>query len=105
MDKKEFAKGIKILELAYNQKFDEDKLEFWYRQLQDMNADRYFNNIKTLIKSNTFMPNIAQIRNETISKQYNNYEQRDYSGVDFDKLFANSMEEMEIANENHIPMI
>lgn len=92
MDKKEFAKGIKILELAYNQKFDEDKLEFWYRQLQDMNADRYFNNIKTLVKSNTFMPNIAQIRNDGFAKNNINFEQRDYSGVDFDNLFANSME-------------
>ena len=30
---------------------DEEKRDFWFRQLQDLNASRYFNNIKN-IKSN-----------------------------------------------------
>lgn len=89
MDKKEFGKGIRILELSYNQKFDENKLEFWYRQLKDMNADRYLKNIQELIKTNQFMPNIAQIRNEAPSKLYSNYEQRDYTDFDFSKIYAN----------------
>lgn len=88
MNKKEFAQGIKILELTYNAKFDEEKRDFWYRQLQDLNAERYFNNIKQIIKTSTFMPNIAQILNEP-RKQYSNYEQRDYSDFDFSKLYAN----------------
>ena len=48
MNKQEFAKGVKILELTYNQKFDEEKRDFWFRQLQDLNASRYFNNIKNI---------------------------------------------------------
>ena len=48
MNKQEFAKGLKILELTYNQKFDEEKRDFWYRQLQDLDAERFFNNIKQL---------------------------------------------------------
>ena len=88
MNKKEFAEGIKILELSYNQKFDEEKLILWYNELQDMNYNKFINNIKNLCKNNTFMPNIAQIRGEIPSKQYNNFEQRDYSGVDFNKLFG-----------------
>ena len=87
MNKQEFAKGIKILELTYNQKFDEEKRDFWYRQLQDLSSERYFNNIKNIVKTNTFMPNIAQIRNEQ-RNQYANYEQRDYSNIDFSKFYA-----------------
>ena len=88
MNKQEFAKGIKILELTYNQKFDEEKRDFWYRQLQDLDAERFFNNIKQLIKTSTFMPNIAQIRNEQ-KPQFINYEQRDYSNMDFNQFYAN----------------
>ena len=89
MNKKEFGKGIEVLELSYNQKFDENKLEFWYRQLKDLSADRYFNNIQKLIKTNSFMPNIAQIRNESSIKTNSDYEQRDYSNFDFNNLYAN----------------
>lgn len=88
MNKQEFAKGIKILELTYNQKFDEEKRDFWYRQLQDLEAQRYFDNIKQIIKSNAFMPNIAQIRNET-SKGFADYRQRNYSEEFLNSLFAN----------------
>ena len=88
MNRQEFAKGIRILELTYNQKFDKEKRDFWYRQLQDLEAKRYFDNIKQTVKTSTFMPNIAQIRNET-SRAFVNYEQRDYSDLDFESLYAN----------------
>ena len=86
MNKQEFAKGIKVLELSYNQKFDEEKRDFWYRQLQDLSTERYFNNIKKIIKESNFMPNIAQIRNENNNS---NYEQRDYKNYDLEKFYAN----------------
>ena len=88
MNQQEFAKGIKVLELTYNQKFDEEKRDFWYRQLKDLNAERYFNNIKQIIKTNTFMPNIAQIRNEQ-TRAFADYEQRELSNIDFNSLYAN----------------
>lgn len=88
MNKQEFAKGIKVLELTYNQKFDEEKRDFWYRQLKDLEAERYFNNIKDIVKTSTFMPNIAQIRNET-SRAFANYEQRELTDIDFNSLYAN----------------
>ena len=86
MNKQDFAKGIKILELTYNQKFDAEKRDFWYRQLQDLSADRFFNNIKEIVKSSTFMPNIAQIRKEP-RKQFSSYDQRDYNDLDFSKFY------------------
>lgn len=88
MNKKEFAEGIKILELTYNQRFTEEKRNLWYSQLQDLEGKRYFENIKHIIKYNLFMPNIAQIRNET-SRTFANYEQRDLSNIDFERLYAN----------------
>lgn len=88
----DFMEGIHILQNNYNQKFSKDKLKLFYENLQDMPRERYLANIKSLIKTSQFVPSIAQIRNESVSKQYNNFEQRDYTGVNFDKLFANSME-------------
>lgn len=83
----DFVEGIHILQNNYNQKFSKDKLKLFYENLQDMPRDKYIKNIKSLVKTSQFIPSIAQIRNETISRQYNNFEQRDYSGVDFNKLF------------------
>ena len=64
MNKQEFAKGIKILELTYGQKFDTEKIDFWFRQLEDLSADKFYENIRKIVKTSKYMPNIAQIRNE-----------------------------------------
>lgn len=84
----DFMEGIHILQDNYNKKLTTAQLKLFYENLKDMNRNKYLKNIKEHIKTNSFMPNIAQLRKET-SKQYVNYEQRDYSNVDFDKLFAN----------------
>ena len=89
MNRQEFAKGIKAIELGYNTRFDEEKLEFWFRQLKDMEAEDYFNNIKELMITSEYIPNIAQIRGEEKKTGYQNYEQRSYKEIDFDSLYAN----------------
>ena len=52
-----------------------------------MNKDRYLSNINDIIKTSSFMPTIAQIRNEP-RRQFTNYEQRDYSNIDYSKFYA-----------------
>lgn len=89
MNKVEFMKGIHLLQDNYNQTFSKEKLNLFYEELKDMNSEIFLSNIKKIIKTSQFIPNIAQIREQKISKQYNNFEQRDYSDVDFDELFAN----------------
>ena len=89
MNKVEFMKGIHSLQDNYNQIFSKEKLDLFYEELKDMNSEIFLLNIKKIIKTSQFMPNVAQIRGETKSKQLNNFEQRDYSDVDFDELFAN----------------
>ncbi len=84
----DFMEGIHILQDNYNKKLTTAQLKLFYENLKDMNRNRYLRNMKEHIKTNSFMLNIAQLRKET-SQQYVNYEQRDYSNVDFDKLFAN----------------
>ncbi len=87
MDKQEFLKGIEKLELAYNQKFTTEKLKVWWDNLKEMNVKTYLERIDELIKTNQFMPNIAEILNKR--NILSNYEQRDYSNYDFEKLYAN----------------
>ena len=88
MDKSEFMEGIHILQNNYNKKLSTEQLKLFYENLKDMSKDRFLNNIGQVIKTNPFMPNIAQLRNETV-KNYANYEQRDYSSVDLSKYYAN----------------
>ena len=88
MNKIEFMEGVHILQDNYNRTLSETQLKLFYENLKDMNKDKYISNIKEYIKTNSFMPTISQIRNET-NKQFVNYEQRDYSDLDFNKFYAN----------------
>lgn len=90
MNKNEFMEGIHILQNNYNQKFSTEKLRLYYENLKEMKKETYINNINELIKTNKFMPNIAEILNR--KELLGNYEQRDYSDFDFNCLYANTKE-------------
>lgn len=91
MNINDFKEGIELLQNNYGKKFTTEQLKLFYENLKDMSKDRYIANIKMNIKNNPFMPNVAQIRNET-AKQFMGYEQRDYSKADFSKFYANKGE-------------
>lgn len=84
----EFMEGIHIMQDNYHQKLSKEQLRLFYENLKDMPKDRYIENIKKHIKSNSFMPNIAQIRNES-KRQFSNHEQREYADIDFNQFYAN----------------
>lgn len=88
MNKIEFMEGVHILQDNYNRTLSETQLKLFYENLKDMSKDKYISNIKEYIKTNSFMPTISQIRNET-NKQFVNYKQRNYSNLDFNKFYAN----------------
>lgn len=85
----DFMQGIHILQNNYNRKFSKEQLKLYYENLKDMSSEKYIANINRHIKSNTFMPNIAEIRDDKKREIYSNYEQRDYSNIDLDKFYAN----------------
>lgn len=88
MDKKEFANGIKKIELAYNTKFTNEKLDLWYSKLKDMDYSTYIAKIENLIETSKFVPSIADIKG-TASRQFANYEQREHKDLDYNSLYAN----------------
>lgn len=90
MTKAEFMEGIHILQDNYNKKLTTEQLKLFYENLKDMSKDKYTENIKTHIKTNQFMPNIAQLRGEN-KTTYVNFEQRSYREFDFDKIYASQM--------------
>ena len=77
-----------MLQDNYNNKLTTEQLKLFYENLKDMSKDRYIANIKQNIKTNQFMPNIAQLRGEN-KTAYTNFEQRDYSNFDFNRIFSN----------------
>lgn len=88
MTKVEFMEGIHILQNNYNRKLTGDQLRLYYENLKDLSKEKYINSINEIIKNVPYMPNIAQIRNEP-KREFANYEQRDYSDLDFSKIYAN----------------
>ena len=88
MDKKEFMEGIHILQNNYHKALSAEQLKLYYSNLKDISKEEFLKNIRIQIKSNQFMPNIAQLRNKQ-SINYTNYEQRKYQEEDWDKLYAN----------------
>jgi len=95
MDYKEFLKGINKIELAYNTKFNNEKLIFWYSKLKHMDPNQYLERIDKLISTNNYIPNIAEIIGQT-SRAFADYEQRELTNIDFDSLYANKQYKEEI---------
>lgn len=91
MDKKEFMEGINILQDNYNKKFSVNQLKLFYENLKDLSKETYLKNINDAVRNNKFMPNVADLRNNSIEqrKQFADYEQREYENIDFNKFYAN----------------
>ena len=90
MDKRQFSIGIEKLEMAYNQKFSKEKLMLWYSKLKEMQADKYMQRIDKLIEIKEYMPSIAEILDKKqVNSNYTNYQQREYTDIDFSKFYAN----------------
>ena len=88
MNKVDFMEGIHILQDNYNQKFSKERLNLYYENIKDIDKNYYIEQIKELVRTNSFIPNIAQIRGEQ-KKQYCNYKQRDYKDFNWNSLYAN----------------
>lgn len=90
LTKNDFMEGIHILQDNYNRKMSATQLRLFYENLKDMNKEKYIENINKIIKNSSFMPTIAEIRNEK-RREFSNYEQRDYRDIDFSKFYANKL--------------
>jgi hypothetical protein len=88
MNKNEFMEGIRILQRNYNQTLDKEKLRLFYENLKDMSREVFLANVNKQVRTNSFMPNIAQLRGES-SKELSNFEQRSYTDMDFESLYSN----------------
>lgn len=89
MNVHEFMQGVHLLQDNYNKKLSKEQLMLFYENLKDMPKEKYTANIKSNIRSNLYFPNIAQIRGENLVKVYSNFDERDYSNFDFNKIFSN----------------
>lgn len=87
MNKTEFMEGIHLLQNNYNQKFTTEKLKLYYENLKEMSKESYLKSIKKLIRTNKYMPNVAEILGKV--ERLSNFEARDYSDFDFNSLLAN----------------
>lgn len=85
MDKKQFLQGIEKIQLAYNVNFSSEKLKLWYDSLKNMSFEKYMGRVNELIKTNKYIPNIAEILDYT----GNAYEGRNYNSFDFNSLYCN----------------
>ena len=61
----DFMEGIHIIQDNYHKKLSKAQLNLFYDKLKDMNKDQYISNIKEHIKTNPYIPNVAQILKQT----------------------------------------
>lgn len=78
MDKKEFMEGIHLIQNAYNKKFTQEQLTYFYENLKDMSKINFILNIKEHIRTSKWLPTIADIRKN---------ENRNYSNANFDSSY------------------
>lgn len=90
MKKTEFMEGIYILQNAYNKQLSKEQLKLYYENLKKLDQETFLANINEIVKTHTYMPNIAQILAlNSPRKQFLNYEQREYKNINFNKFYAN----------------
>ena len=61
MGKAEFLKGIKMIESFYRAEFNQEDLKLWYGALKEIPYEIYIKAIGNLVKTNKFMPTVAEI--------------------------------------------
>lgn len=61
MDIQEFQEEIKKIEKSYNMNFDSEKVKLYWDEFKDVDYTKFSSAINSLIKTNKYIPNIAEI--------------------------------------------
>lgn len=69
MTKKEFLEGITLLGVAYDKEFTKEQIEVWYSMLGGYSKNQFRNAIKELIKTEKYLPTIADITKQIANNQ------------------------------------
>lgn len=69
MTKKEFLEGITLLGVAYDKEFTKEQIEVWYSMLGGYSKKQFRNAIKELIKTEKYLPTIADITKQIANNQ------------------------------------
>ena len=73
-----FTKQIKKIEVAYNKKFDKDKTIMWFQEFQNVYSEEFERAINQIIKTNKFIPKIADIKVKISENTYRYYSENPY---------------------------
>ena len=61
MSKQEFLEGMTVLGLAYDKEFNQEQVAVWYQMLGNYTKEEFRKAIQELIKTEKYLPSIAQI--------------------------------------------
>lgn len=64
MSIEEFINIFTILSVAYGKDYDDSQIKIWYGFLKDIPEEQFKEIVKTIVKTNKYMPSIAGIREE-----------------------------------------
>ena len=62
MNKQEFYKNMKTIEIAYSKKFDKEELTLWFKEFMSTDIKEFEKAVDKTIKEVRFTPKIADIR-------------------------------------------
>lgn len=73
MNISEFSKEIKKIEVAYNKKFNKSEIIMWFEEFKNISAEEFKRTIEEIIKTNKFVPKIADIKAKISENTYRYY--------------------------------
>lgn len=78
MNVSEFSKQIKKIEIAYNKQFSKNETILWFQEFKNISKEEFEKAIEQIIKENSFMPKIADIKTKINENTYRYYSDDPY---------------------------
>lgn len=73
MNKEEFKIEIGKIQIAYNKIFTQEEKRLWFQEFQNTTKEEFEEAIKKTIKTNKFVPKIADIKEKINENTYKYY--------------------------------
>lgn len=79
MDKEEFKEEIGKLQVAYNKFFTQEEKRMWFKEFKNISKEEFKKVIDEIIKTNKFIPKIADIKAKISENTYRYYADDPYA--------------------------
>ncbi len=73
MNKEQFKKEILKIQVTYNKIFNQEEMRLWFQEFQNISVEEFEKAVDQIIKTNKFIPKIADIKAKISENTYRYY--------------------------------